>query len=753
MRNAARRLDGQLRRSRLVLFTVLPLAAAASAGLMDTIQPGLRLLYIVLGFSLIIFLHELGHFIVARLCSVKCLAFSIGIGPRLFGWRKNGTLSFGSDPYDPDSKKHKHSATDAAAVQSDLPTAATDPRHAPTVGDCDYRLSWLPLGGYVRMLGQDDMDPTKVSTDPNAFNRRPIWQRMCIVSAGVIMNVIFAAVCFSIIFSPGIGVDFPPAKVGSVSYNMPAWGQLHLGDQIVSINGEKPLGFLEFTDVMMKAALAETDQQITLDVIPYGAAPNSPPVPVTLVPKHSDVSGFLAFGIEAMPGLKIGGTGADYTDGDAEKAYGHQVTFEANKAELNRLTDDGWKITGVDGIDLRDAPEPNATHDKYVLLYNHVNARNGQAVDLSLVNVKTHATKQMKLLPHIEYVPGETKYPTVFGMAPQVLVARTEAGSPADKAGIKAGDRILRVGDRVAPDYDQVLEIIGRSGGNALDIDVERAAAPSGARAATAPQGAEPGAAREIKTVHVAARKNKTGRYVIGIAPYQDLRSTRFVVPALDSAAGTLGLGSDATIAAIDGQAVKNWQDIYAALRAKSPEAQVPVSFHTGQSAEPLVRTFTLSPAESELVKEHLHFMLGLHLENETRTQRADNAGQAVFMGLDHTKKFILNVYLTLAGLFRGTVDASNLHGIVGITKVGYDVQERGPVWLWYVLAMVSVNLAVANFLPLPIVDGGLFLLLIVEKIRGKPLSLKVQSAIQTAGIVLLASLFLFVTWNDIKLF
>ena len=81
-------MDRQLRRSRVVLYTMLPLAAVASAGLMETIQPVLRLLYIVLGFSLIIFLHELGHFIVARVCSVKCLAFSIGIGPRMCGWKK-----------------------------------------------------------------------------------------------------------------------------------------------------------------------------------------------------------------------------------------------------------------------------------------------------------------------------------------------------------------------------------------------------------------------------------------------------------------------------------------------------------------------------------------------------------------------------------------------------------------------------------------------------------------------------------------
>ena len=66
----------------------------------------------------------------------------------------------------------------------------------------------------------------------------------------------------------------------------------------------------------------------------------------------------------------------------------------------------------------------------------------GKAVALSLVNVKTHATKQIRLLPHLEYVPGETKYPTVFGLSPQVMVAATVPGSPADKAGIKAGDRI-----------------------------------------------------------------------------------------------------------------------------------------------------------------------------------------------------------------------------------------------------------------------------------------------------------------------
>src|SRR4051812_43955765 len=231
------RFKRNLSRSRVMLACVmLPLALGS---MWDAADSFLRLIYIILGFSLIIFLHELGHFLVARLCSVKCLAFSIGIGPRMLGWRKGTKVSFGNDPYDPETrnKSKKTNAHDeiekveANTTRSDLPTTAVEPQHPANVGDCDYRVSWLPLGGYVRMLGQDDMDPTKVSEDPHAFNQRPIWQRMCIVSAGVIMNVIFALVAFSIIFS--VGIDFPPAIVGGTEYNFPAEkAGLRMGDRI-----------------------------------------------------------------------------------------------------------------------------------------------------------------------------------------------------------------------------------------------------------------------------------------------------------------------------------------------------------------------------------------------------------------------------------------------------------------------------------------------------------------------------------------
>ena len=237
-------------------------------------------------------------------------------------------------------------------------------------------------------------------------------------------------------------------------------------------------------------------------------------------------------------------------------------------------------------------------------------------------------------------------------------------------------------------------------------------------------------------------------------------------------------------VATLDGKPVKDWSAIYDHLRKAKPGVQMTLGFAAaGATTQPTMAaaattqpamaaagapatavasaanvpetaTFDVTPELSTALSTQTEYLLNVPVEVYTRVQRADNYYTAGLMGLQHTVKFIEEVYSTLRGIVIGTVPASNLHGIVGITKIGYDIQgQRGVVWLWYVLAMVSADLAVANFLPLPIVDGGLFLLLILEKVRGKPLSLKVQSAIQLVGIVLLAGLFLFVTYNDLSLF
>ena len=95
-------------------------------------------LWVAIGLGLVIFFHELGHFAVAKWCGVFVERFSIGFGPILWSFKK---------------------------------------------GDTEYALSAIPFGGYVKMLGQDDMDPSQLTTeeiaaDPKSYSAKPVWQRM-----------------------------------------------------------------------------------------------------------------------------------------------------------------------------------------------------------------------------------------------------------------------------------------------------------------------------------------------------------------------------------------------------------------------------------------------------------------------------------------------------------------------------------------------------------------------------------------------
>jgi regulator of sigma E protease len=123
----------------------------------------------------------------------------------------------------------------------------------------------------------------------------------------------------------------------------------------------------------------------------------------------------------------------------------------------------------------------------------------------------------------------------------------------------------------------------------------------------------------------------------------------------------------------------------------------------------------------------------------------------AIKLGIKKTFYFIVSVYSTIERLvISRSVGVENLSGPVGIVKIGRSVAQVGLVELMFFLAMISANLAVLNFLPLPIVDGGLAVFLIIEKIKGSPVNLKIQMATQVIGLILIGGLFVFVTIQDL---
>jgi regulator of sigma E protease len=172
-------------------------------------------IYFAITIGILVFVHEFGHFAAAKLCGMRADIFAIGFGKRLFGWNKITGFTFGELPKDFDGQ-----------------------------GNTDYRLSLLPLGGYVKIAGMvDESFDTKFANEipqPYEFRARPIWQKVIVISAGVIMNLLLAWVIFwGANFFEGKQIT----KTTTLSYvepNSPADSSgFKSKDQIVSINNKK----------------------------------------------------------------------------------------------------------------------------------------------------------------------------------------------------------------------------------------------------------------------------------------------------------------------------------------------------------------------------------------------------------------------------------------------------------------------------------------------------------------------------------
>jgi regulator of sigma E protease len=119
-------------------------------------------------------------------------------------------------------------------------------------------------------------------------------------------------------------------------------------------------------------------------------------------------------------------------------------------------------------------------------------------------------------------------------------------------------------------------------------------------------------------------------------------------------------------------------------------------------------------------------------------------------MGVKKTEGFIVHSCIMLSRLITGDVSPKVLSGPLGIVTASYSVAKESMSYYFYLLGLISSCIAVMNLLPLPILDGGVIVMLIIEKIKGSPLSLKVQAAIQYVGLVLILAFFAWIFYNDI---
>src|SRR5690349_12499409 len=173
---------------------------------------------LVLGFGFVIFWHELGHFLAAKFVGIKVEQFAVGFGQALLAWRKGIGVRWGSTQREYQNWVERYLEENQRKSRANV--SVTDRQMSGAaerlgLGETEYRLNWIPLGGYVKMLGQDDLRPDAAADDPRAYNRKSVGARMLVISAGVIMNVILAAILFVCVFL--IGLKAPPAWVGNLT--------------------------------------------------------------------------------------------------------------------------------------------------------------------------------------------------------------------------------------------------------------------------------------------------------------------------------------------------------------------------------------------------------------------------------------------------------------------------------------------------------------------------------------------------------
>jgi regulator of sigma E protease len=198
--------------------------------------------------GILILIHELGHFMVARMVGIRVERFSIGMPPRFLSFQ-NKVDGFWIKLFIP---WFLHRIANATTIEFRIP------RKNPVAGDTEYALSWTPFGGYVKMSGMiDESMDGEITGKPWEFSSKKRWQQLLTISGGVIMNTLLAFFIFSaIIFYSGMEEPQEGTFVGSLVSTeereiFPAEAAgIQENDQIIKINGQSVTEWEELTAIV-----------------------------------------------------------------------------------------------------------------------------------------------------------------------------------------------------------------------------------------------------------------------------------------------------------------------------------------------------------------------------------------------------------------------------------------------------------------------------------------------------------------------
>jgi len=658
---------------------------------------------VLAGLGFVIFVHELGHFLVAKACGVKCEKFYVGFDVPI----RIGPLR--------------------------LPASIVKFQW----GETEYGIGIIPLGGYVKMLGQDDNpanaeaeaarirqegsegeDAVKGELDPKSYPAKTVPQRMAIISAGVIMNLIFGVIMAAVAYK--IGTPIQPASVGRVSYGSNAWlAGWEPGYDLVGFSeSDVASHFYRFTWDLRYAVIG-------------GGMDDTTGIPFRVVNRDGVES------ISKVQPIQSGEDSKQVTIGII--AASNATVVSAGSLEQLQIGD---QIIEVDGVPIkRDTHGPRPD-----LLGWHATQLIAADPTKTLTLTVLRAGEELQVaLP-----PVSLKQPHVsFGMGPVVGVI---PGSVGEEVGFLKGDVIQSVNGEPVGDPVTLPQRMANLTGKRVVFQVSRSSD-----------------GQTQSTQEITVESLPVSHFLTPAAPY-----SKGCLQGLGVAYGCDNIVATSKIAGVQPgdrldsvQLVKtpaNQKQVDARKLQKQPLGDYLSWFYIHQTGQVNMTGFNLQLnfsrdhsdqqiaviTEWEDSPENFSWERGIMFAPLERVHQASGWGDAFQLGLRRTGQDMSRVGQTIGWIAGGKASVSDLGGPVMIIKVAKDEAAVDVTRLLLFLTMLSANLAIINFLPIPILDGGHFVFLTIELIRRKPVSERIQGSLSMIFLVALLGFMVFIVSNDV---
>ena len=701
-----------------------------------------NILMVVVGFGLIIFVHELGHFIFAKKVGAKVEKFSLGFGPRLFGF---------------------------------------------TLGETEYRVSLIPLGGYVKIKGLGASEEEDES--PDDFEKKPIGQRCQVLVAGVLMNFLLAfPLCIAVFL---LGRSVPDNTITGVAAGSPAFeAGLKPGDIVQSVIEGPQTSAEEITEEQWAAGKATSWERVNR-ILLLSDKKNS------IFFKVDRNGQELKLRIPPLNGITdmMEHASAIGLRGGELKV---KVADVPEKSVNQGILRPGDTIKSVDGVPIRN---PIILHAMVLRA-----CERPSGVLLPLWSSDPSAPPQGSQVQAIIERNGEsvkTSCLTRVGrysdpgieLYLKPVIGTVRAYSAAAEAGLRKGDRIVSV------KFGTGMVGLGEEPREVHQVerwqDIENALGSYIVHHSRSPNGHGPSkilvtvSRGEDETVNINITPEHASEFlqtlagkgvneavsfaaaILGIAPKPglyvwDISRDSPLIRELGQTMHPGGLiARDDRVTAIDqidlssDRAVMTpWQvrmllSSYYWIADDAGDADLSrhmvIVYGKGDRRDKNYKEYQVG-ISTPLVRyrSRMEFLPVTVLDKSNFRFEQEGLGGAVVQGLQKPFDFLALTYTSVALLISGGAKSDQLMGPVGILQISYESAESGLSEFLFLLALISINLAVLNILPIPVLDGGHLAFLAAEKIRGKPVSEKMRTRFEIAGLIIIAGLVIFATRNDI---